>query len=92
MKETVDFDGYLLEKCTEITKNIIAKNKILSMPTAKVTAIVGTKYSVRIIGDKNDITGLNNYSPLPIVVGDEVLLFVIGGSLTNTIIFSKKII
>ena len=91
-KETDDFEIYLNKKCTEITKNIIAENKVISMPTAKVTEINGDKYSVQIIGDTSIITGLNSYSNLPIVVGNEVLLMVIGNSLTNVFIFSKKII
>jgi len=92
MKETTDFESYLIKKTNDITKNIIAEYKVLSMPTAKVIEIVGTKYSVQIIGDTNVITGLNSYSSLPIIVNDEVLLMIVGNSLTNTFIFSKKII
>lgn len=91
-KEADDFDIYLNKKCKDITKNIISESKVLCMPTAKVTAINGTKYSVQIIGDTSIITGLNSYSTLPLSIGNEVLLMVIGGSLTNTFIFSKKII
>jgi hypothetical protein len=90
-KEVNDFEIYLNKKCIETTKNIIAESKVLSMPTAKVVAIVGDKYSVQMIGDTNIITGLNSYSNIPVSINDEVLLMVIGGSLTNTFIFSKKL-
>jgi len=91
-RDLSDFEIYIGQKCTDITKSIIKESKVLCMPTAKVIAIVGNKYSVQIVGDTNIITGLNNYSSLPIIVGDEVLLMIVGNSLTNVFIFSKKII